>query len=228
MDNLVRAKNGKPFVHFNFVDSAGNVAMPVLDSNVYDAYLEFVSYPDRFRVSTEKPPSDAAHVVLERDKVFYWIPKQYKYDFLRLALITTSRGGQRLDAQDEFYSVILKGIIRVKAPNRFGVIEIIVRIDKRIPNDWGNAKFTIGSSTVSYDIGEYLSEDGPRPFETDLLRVFFDPSVSPEMKTVADLRFPIPAKVFLRHHYPQSPDTHELLDKMRSAYEQPRTNSGQE
>jgi hypothetical protein len=109
-------------------------------------------------------------------------------------------------------------------PNKFGVIRLLVKFDKKIPNDSGRVELTVGGKTIPFDVGEYLPTDAARPAETDRLWLSFDPEVAAAkeagLKTPADLQFPIAAKFYLRHSRPQPPTTNELLDRIQFQLQQ--------
>jgi len=84
-------------------------ANPVLnDHDLYGAYLEFVyKKPGRLVVTPEPPPPGAAHIVRSCNKLYYWVPTQYKVDFLDLSFRTTSLRGEPVRTPETFDTTIL-------------------------------------------------------------------------------------------------------------------------
>jgi hypothetical protein len=199
-------------------------ASPVITSNeVYDAYLAFLTLPGSLQVSCDPPPHEAVLLCRKWHEQYYWVPVEYKREFLGLSLITTAQRGKTLLAPEEFFQVTLQEVISQGRPNKFGVVELLVKFDKKIPNDTGRVELTVGK-TVTFDVNEYLPLDAARPAETDRLRVFFDPEAEGAkeagLKTPADLKFPIPAKFYLRQNRPKPPTTNELLDRIQFQLQQ--------
>jgi hypothetical protein len=70
-------------------------ANPVVDKpDVYSAYLDFVGKPNRLMVTPDPPTPGAAHLVRCYGGSYYWVPAEYRIDFLDLALKTTVMRGQ--------------------------------------------------------------------------------------------------------------------------------------
>lgn len=80
--------------------------LPVTDKNeVYEAYEAFIALGGgdsvRDEIHNTRPnypkhsdEEDAVHVGMERDGVYYWIPKKYKKEFFQLCLVASvKRGG---------------------------------------------------------------------------------------------------------------------------------------
>jgi hypothetical protein len=84
-------------------------ANPVLnDHDLYGAYLEFVyKKPGRLVVTPEQPPPGAAHIARCCNKLHYWVPAEYKADFLELSFRTTSLRGEPVRAPETFDTIIL-------------------------------------------------------------------------------------------------------------------------
>lgn len=210
------------------VDRTNQVALnanPVITSNeVYDAYLAFLSLPGSLVVSCEPPPDEAVHLCRKYHKQYYWVPVEYKREFLGLSLVTTAQRGKALLAPEEFFQVTLQEVISQGKPNKFGEIELLVKFDKKIPNDTGRVELTFGGKTVTFTVGQYQPTDTPQPSETDRLRLAFDPEAESAkaagLKTPAQLKFPIAAKFYLRHNRPKPPSTNELLDRIQFQLQQ--------
>lgn len=203
-------------------------ASPVITSNeVYDAYLEFLTLPGSLVVSCEPPEEGVAHLVKQTKKnKYYWVPVEYKFQFLRLALATTAQRGKALLAPDEFYAVTLKEIVKSEADKIHPDIKLLtVKIDKKIPNDTGYLTFDVDKKTYKLEVAEYDPDNAQRLSTTDHIVVFFDPDkVPPGMKTVDDFKLPLAVKVYLRHNRPQGPTTNDILDKIQFQVEQIRLN----
>jgi hypothetical protein len=150
-------------------------ANPVLNNNeVYNAYLEFLEKPERFIVSDEPPPPGAAHIVrcVPIDpceagcepckgkkcvkKKYYWVPCEYRYDFLRLALVTTVQRGQPLEVPDFFEVTVEKAEdttpdnLKKKKQTRFTLY-----FDKGIPNDSGDMRVTLSDAAYHFRLDRY-------------------------------------------------------------------------
>ena len=90
-------------------------------------------------MTPEPPPPGAAHIV-QCSKLgccdcagkYYWVPCEYRHDFLRLALVTTVQRGQPLSTPEFFENTVAKVEDAVE-PKGFTVIYL----KKRIPNDGG-------------------------------------------------------------------------------------------
>jgi len=127
---------------------------PVLNNNeVYNAYLEFLGKPERFVVTSEPPPPGAAHIVrcstlgcCEGGKRYYWVPCEFRYDFLRLALVTTVQRGQPLSTPDFFENTITR-VEDALEPKGY----TILYLKKHIPNDRGKLTVTLGDEI--YELG---------------------------------------------------------------------------
>jgi hypothetical protein len=130
-------------------------ANPVLNNNeVYNAYLEFINpelKPGRLVKTCEPPPPGAAHLVRRWGDEYYWIPIEFKYDFLRLALVTTVQRGQPLTVPDRFdntvasASLVRSATVNSKVQNRF-----LITFEKKMKNGTGTMEATIKS--VKYPI----------------------------------------------------------------------------
>lgn len=200
-------------------------ASPVITSNeVYDAYLAFLTLPGSLQASCDPPPHEAVHLCRKWHDQYYWVPVEYRRQFFELSLATTAQRGKALLAPEEFFQVTLQEVLSQKPPNKVGVVELLVKFDKKIPNDTGRVEFTIGSKTVAFDVNEYLPTDAPRPAETDRLRVYFDPDAegakAAGLKTPAGLSFPLAAKFYLNHKQPKPPTTNDLLDRVQFQLQQ--------
>jgi len=192
-------------------------------NEVYDAYLAFLTLPGSLQASYSPPPKGAAHVCRQCGDQYYWVPVEFKRDFLRLALLTTAQRGKSLLPPDELYTVALLQPVSQKEPNRFNIIATTMKLDQQVPNDTGQIEFSQGDKTVTLDVVDYNPPDPLiRPPQTDQLVIFFDPKQFPaEVKSMMDLKYPITAKLRLRGHRPQlPPNTNQLLDRIQFQLQQ--------
>jgi hypothetical protein len=195
--------------HTNQVAVTGT---PVTTANeVYDAYLEFLSLPGSLQVTCDPPPEGAAHICKQCDKKYYWVPAEFKYQFLRLSLLTTAQRGKSLLAPDEFYSVTLQKIVsQEESKTKKGVF---------VPNDTGRLEYTEGNKTIALEVAEFDDDNPKRVSDTDQIVVFFDPEVTGK-KTPADLKLPLGARIYLRHNRPTPPTTSDLLNRVEFQLQQ--------
>ena len=78
----------------------------MINSNeVYDAYLQFLGNPGSLVVSCDPPPEGKAHIWRKWQGKYYWVPIEYRFLFLKLALVTTSQRGKKLQPVDDFFPV---------------------------------------------------------------------------------------------------------------------------
>lgn len=123
------------------------VGTPVTTHNeVYNAYLEYLSIPGSLMVSDCPPPPEAVHIcrcVCER---YYWVPKEFAGQFLRLSLLTTAERGQPLLAPEEFYAVTIQKIVGQPTQGPASTYFVTLSLDKSVPNDTGYFVFSDGKS----------------------------------------------------------------------------------
>jgi hypothetical protein len=115
-------------------------ANPVLNSNeVYNAYLDFLSKKPSHLVRTcDPPPPGAAHLIRHCGDVYYWIPAEFKYDFLRLSLVTTVQRGQPLTVPDMFENTVVSAPLE-RSDESGGPVQhrIAVQFGKTMKNGTG-------------------------------------------------------------------------------------------
>lgn len=172
----------------------------------YEAYRQFLSIPESLQVSTCPPPEGAAHLCKKRGCHYYWIPVEFKKQFLGLALAAITDRASALPPPDPFYAVNLIGAVS-QTPLSNTMYQLILKIDKPIPNDVGLVEVGSGSSTARFRIVEY-QPDSQRVFLTDRLVVYYDASKAPSaLRPVSTFTkaLPIPAKVYLARHRPIQP-----------------------
>jgi hypothetical protein len=193
-------------------------ASPVTTCNeVYDAYLEFLSLPGSLRTSSTSPPEGEAHICRKSGKQYYWVPVEYKRQFLGLALATTAQRKKGLLLPPiEYYEATLKEITSPKAEYKSGPVSITVKLDKKVPNDVGRLEFCMDKKSYILQVAPYEPSGGDRQAETDTLVVTFDRSGLPaKIKTPADLDLPLDVRLYLRHYRPVvQPTTADLLNHM--------------
>ncbi|HKB37276.1 MAG TPA: hypothetical protein VKD72_12550 [Gemmataceae bacterium] len=216
-------------------------ANPVLNNNeVYNAYLEFLEKPERFIASDEPPPPGAAHIVRCAPaapcesgcepckgkscvkKMYFWVPCEYRYDFLRLALVTTVQRGQPLEVPDFFEVAVEKAEdttpenLKKKKQTRF-----TLHFNKRIPNDSGELRVTVDDATHRFRLDRYTDPvDGAvvkKGDKIDRLWLLLTPD-DPSGLTADQLKAALDGKkvrVDLDSYRPTLPTTEDLLKSIR-------------
>jgi hypothetical protein len=194
-------------------------ANPVTDHNeVYDAYLQFLNNPGSL-IETDEPPAEGvAHVCKKWHGKYYWVPMEFRYLYLRLALITTAQRGTMLQPPDDFFGVtVQRGVIRDDPGDR-NTRFLTLKISGSIPNDTGRIEFVVNGSTIRYPVTQIPGANGgPRPDSVDSIKISFDPDApNNPFKSLDDFKasLPMDGKVFLEHSHPQPPDTDKLIDSI--------------
>jgi hypothetical protein len=200
-------------------------ADPVVDHNeVYDAYLEFLcKQPPRLVHTPEPPDPCAAHLVRRCGNLYYWVPIEYKYEFLKLALVTTVQRGQPLSIPDKFENTVVCATLDMVSQTPL-LYRFIVEFAKPVPNSSGTIDVTIKSKPLSLKLQSY---DGPAlpdpiPSERDPANcppknerrfyVIFDPAVlqaTPQEFSAAIANQPV--KIALDFFKPTVPNTAQLI-----------------
>jgi hypothetical protein len=197
-------------------------ATPLTTANeVYDAYLEFLTLPGSLRVSACPPPSEEVHLCKRCGDRYYWVPVEYKKQFLALSLATTAQRGKALLPPDEFYTAkvveVGKPESQVKDPTKPTQVAVTMKLDTQVPNDAGYMELTVNNKAVHFQVSAY---DPPgavaRPAQTNVLRVLFDSTdLLPAIKLPSDLVLPLDVRLYLRHYRPTAPPTTaELLNRV--------------
>ena len=138
-------------------------ANPVITSNeVYDAYLQFLADPGSLIVSCDPPPEGNAHICRKWQGKYYWVPIEYRFLFLKLALVTTSQRGKRLQPVDDFFPVQVKNVLFEEKGDR-NVTFLTVKLDGPIPSDNGRIEFTIDSKRVQFGVDQPPAPLGSPP-----------------------------------------------------------------
>jgi hypothetical protein len=193
-------------------------ATPVTNCNeVYDAYLEFLALPGSLRCSPTPPPEGAAHICKKCGDQYYWVPTDYKKQFLGLALATTAQRKKGLGLPPiEYYEAKLLEITSPKPELKDGQASITVRFDRKVPNDSGWLEFSVDKKTYSLYVSPYAPSNTDRPAETEILVVGFDRRGLPgRVKGPSDLDLPLDVKLYLRHYRPVvQPTTADLLNNV--------------
>jgi len=221
-------------------------ANPVLNNNeVYNAYLEFIVKPGRFVVTSEPPMQGQAHIVKCAcapccdQKRYYWVPCEYRHDFLRLSLVTTVQRGQPLSVSDYFEATAS----RVEDDEIPGFIRIY--LSKKVPNDTGRITFTLASEAYElatelnkkivpgtsesvspakhYKFGDkmdYLFLKLPVSASGKIVRMQADPNKPEEAKlTVAEFKQLLQGqtlRIDLTHYKPTVSTTEDLIQAIRN------------
>jgi hypothetical protein len=190
-------------------------AAPVTNCNeVYDAYLEFLTLPGSLQASAEAPAEGVAHIWKKCGNLYYWVPAQYKKQFLGLALATTAQRKKGVLAPFEYYEARLQEIVNAKRDQGTKPTNVTVKLDRKVPNDYGRLELVIDQKTYGLQVSPSEQSAGDSQAETDTLVVLFDPRLLPsKIKTPADLTLPLDVKLFLRHYRPiVQPTTADLLN----------------
>jgi hypothetical protein len=187
-------------------------ATPLTTSvEAYNAYLQFLAVRGSLQCGSAPPPPAAAHICRKYDKVYYWIPIEFKDLFYNLALATTADRGRLLIPPPEFFAVTVTGA----TANPHGAVDL--QIDSEIPNaDYGTITFSGGKVGIlsAYDPG-----DGTQLFQTKVLTSTFNDGFPMGFKSVAEFdaalkHNPLQVEVRLRGYQPPPPTTSQLLDQI--------------
>jgi hypothetical protein len=193
-------------------------ATPVTNCNeVYDAYLEFLALPGSLRCTSTPPAEGTAHICKKCGEQYYWIPAEYKTQFLGLALATTAQRKKGLGLPPiEYYEAKLVDIINPTPQLKDGQASMTVRFDRKVPNDSGWLEFSMNKKIYNLYLSPYTPSTADRPAETDVLVVGFDRRGLPgKVKTPSDLDLPLDVKLYLRHYRPVvQPTTADLLNNV--------------
>jgi hypothetical protein len=158
-------------VGLNHTNSVSIMANPVLASDeVYNAYLTFLGRPGRLEVTCTPPPPGAAHVCRKFRKEYYWVPAQYREEFLDLALVTMAQRDRLLEAPEGYAVTLLRfdPLSYQKVPEGITTVWIDVDIDKEIPNYDGATEGSILSlSGVGLRDEGFLDLEKYRPIRKD-------------------------------------------------------------
>ena len=177
-------------------------------------------------VTCDPPPEGDAHICRKWHGKYYWVPIEYRFLFLKLALVTTSQRGKWLQPLDEFFPVQVKNVLFEKEGDR-PLTFLKVKLDGPIPSDNGWIEFTIDSKRVQFAVEQPKPESGSPPETSDVIVIQFNPKAGDgAIKSVEDFKrsLPLSGKVFLRNAHPQPPTTSNLLDSVRFQLEQIRLN----
>ena len=134
-------------------------ADPVLNNNeVYNAYLEFVDpdkKPNRLMKTHDEPPPDAVLCGLTRrcGDLYYWIPAEFKADFLRLALVTTVMRGQPLTFPDKFDNSVAATALEF---SKDGHHRLAIQFNKKMKNGTGTLTADINGETQDFPLSMYV------------------------------------------------------------------------
>jgi hypothetical protein len=212
-------------------------ATPVLTANdVYDAYLMFLAIPGSLVVTDEPPPACAAHIVRQCGCEYYWVPSEFKGDFLNLSLVTTAQRGKSLASPDQFFSVQLIDVAKIEDNEGDPESKIVTLVfDKKIPNDSGTLTFDepldpkgpvaakAGSVITRYPFDRYLeTKPGQDDFEPSLTNKLDIGVLNSELPGLTKL--PRGVKVYQHHNRPTPPTTEDLLERANFQLQQIQMN----
>ena len=206
-------------------------ANPAINNNeVYDAYLEFLTLPGSLRVSCNPPPPGAAHLCRKWKGNYFWVPTEFRTEFLRLSLLTTVQRGKRLLPVPDYYAVQLVEITD-SAQDDFqkpsGAMDLTIKLDGKVPNDEGRLVLDLDGKAEEFSVKPFQGTGSPIPIMTDQIVIVFNPKKHPDLATVDALKgkFHTGVKLYLRHSRPDSPpSTDDLLQNVRFQLEQIRFN----
>jgi hypothetical protein len=207
-------------------------ANPAINNNeIYDAYLEYLTLPGSLRVSCDPPPPGAAHLCRKWKGNYYWVPVEFRTEFLRLSLLATVQRGKRLLPVPDYYAVTMLEItdsFQDDFQKKSGVMDLTIKLDGKVPNDEGRLVLDLdGGKKAEFAVKQFQARDNTIPIMTDQVVVNYNPKKYPEFKSVDDLRskFNTGVRLFLKHSRPDSPPTtDELLQNVRFQLEQIRFN----
>jgi hypothetical protein len=195
-------------------------------------------------VTPQPPPPCAALIVRCRevgcsgpwwhrhvDKVYYWVPAEYKRDFLRLSLYAVSlRGSPQIN--DPNYHVTVKGIYPpMLNPGTKDVYRVSLVLDQKIPNDAGFiAIATVKNLLVNPRVFKILAAEGvvPQPAvpmkvpDMDVIQVEFSLSDIGQNITIDDVLKDLSKQTIgirLNNYVPSISPTDNLLEGIRSQLE---------
>jgi hypothetical protein len=171
-------------------------ADPVLNNNeVYQAYLDYLD-PNKKHPNSEltrlmktefEPPAELVLCGLMRrcGHWYYWIPAEYKTDFLQLALVTTVMRGQPLEFPDAFEDTVVAVV--PEFVDQTGIVQLAVQLGTKLKNGTGTLTAQINGETQSFHLAIYSrpTQRGSTPatdaklvapgLDTDWFTMFYDP-----------------------------------------------------
>jgi hypothetical protein len=204
-------------------------ANPVINSNeVYNAYLEFIDpeqKPGRLMKTCEPPPPGAAHIVRQCGGFYYWVPTEFKYDFLQLALVTTVLRGQPLTIPDKFDNTVASATdVR---PGSTTQHRFLIKFRNKKKNGTGTMDATINN--VVYHIRLHIDTEPLPPGEkrplpgddTDRFIVIYNQGTGPGEISANKVDFQKslenqPVKVDLDFFKPTVPNTAQLIKAIQN------------
>jgi hypothetical protein len=201
-------------------------ANPVTNKDeVYNAYLQFLAKPGSLVVTCDPPPEGAAHIVKCCGHKYYWVPVEFKFDFLRLALVTTAQRGQPLSVPTYFENTVTKLLHDEKPakddPDQSHILTL--KFDKPMPNDDGKVTLTVAN--VPYVLKLFRNPKVGIGEQTDEFRVIYSQAatkLTPEQLVTAMQSQTL--RIDLSHFRPQLPSTEELIQAIRNGVELIRLN----
>ena len=201
-------------------------AAPVTTTNtVYDAYLQFLDEeknPGSLMVTPDPPKPGSAHICRKVHGMYYWVPVTYQQLFFRLALLTTAQRGAPLAAPDTDFRVTVEGMSGDPRPgqNPAKNQQVVVKVDKEIPNDTGYLVFDGDPKQRQYDILLDTTKPDGKLSSSRYVTVVV------RNEDFADFQgqFRGKAKISLDHALPRAPTTDDMLGKINFQLQQIQLN----
>src|SRR6185312_7993356 len=168
-------------------------ANPAINNNeIYDAYLEYLTLPGSLRVSCDPPPSGAAHICRKWKGIYFWVPVEFRTEFLRLSLLTTVQRGKRLLPVPDYYAVTMLEVtdsFQDDAQKKSGAMDLTIKLDGKVPNDDGRLVLDLdGDTKAEFPVEQFQGKDHTIPVMTDEIVINFNPKKYGELKTVDALK----------------------------------------
>jgi hypothetical protein len=202
-------------------------AAPVTTTNaVYDAYLQFLDdekNPGSLMVTAHPPQPGTAHVCRKVHGMYYWVPITYQQLFFRLALLTTAQRGAPLDAPDTSFLVAIEGIVGDPRPgqNPAKNKQVVIKVDKELPNDSGYLKFEGDPTQTQYDVLLDTTKPDGNLSASKYVTVVVGNDVLDNFKKLSRGGR---ARIFLDHAQPKAPTTDDMLSKISFQLQQIQLN----
>ena len=154
--------------------------------------------------------------------MYYWIPTTYQQLFFRLALLTTAQRGAPLAAPDTVFTVAVQGISGDPRPgqNPARNKQVVLKVDKEIPNDSGYLQFEVDPAQRQYDVLLDTTKPDGNLSASRYVTVVVGKDDFEDFKKL----LPGKAKVSLDHAQPKAPTTDDMLGKINFQLQQIQLN----
>ncbi len=173
----------------------------ITNDDVYNAYLQFLAQPDTLRITDCAPPPGAAHMCKKQENKYYWIPKESRGLFMKLALQTTAQRGKPVVVPDEFFTVNLVKLVRNEPSAITGARVLTFELDGNIPSGMG-----------------HLILDNDKSGDQLLLQSINQNQITFSMKesnfNATFATVPQKGKIFLLNQRPAPPSTEDLINRV--------------